>query len=167
MYIPFDQLRTDARIWIFQSNRILTSDEVKFLSRNLRTFTEQWVAHQKPLKSSYLVLNNAHIIIGVDESIHGASGCSIDTLMKVVQQSGNHLKVDFLDRKSIAFLNDNQDVEIISFDNIKQNIEEKIITPDTLIFNNLVPSKDRLETDWKIKAKDSWIKRYFKSVLTT
>lgn len=166
MYIPFDQLKTDAKIWIFQADRILNKDEVNYLAQNLRSFTEQWVAHQKPLNSSYLILNNAHIIMGVDESVHGASGCSIDTLMKLIQQCGNHLKVDFFDRKSIALLKD-EEVKIISFDNLKQNVEEKILTPDTLVFNNLVQSKNQLDTDWRIKAKDSWIKRYFKTTLTT
>lgn len=166
MYIQFEQLRNDARIWIYQADRLLNPEEINFLAQNLENFTNQWAAHKKPLDSSFVILNNTHVIIGVDESVNGASGCSIDALVHIVQELGQKLQVNFFDRKTVAYVEDQQ-VKIASFDKLKTFIEQGAIKPDTLVFNNLVSSKELLNTDWKIEARNSWLKRYFKSTLTS
>ncbi|MGK7389189.1 MAG: hypothetical protein ACNS60_02520 [Candidatus Cyclobacteriaceae bacterium M2_1C_046] len=166
MFIPFEQLRNDARIWVYQADRFLNSEEVDFLAQNLKVFTNQWAAHKKPLNSSFVILNNTHVIIGVDESVNDASGCSIDASVHVIQQLGQELGVNFFDRKTVAYVKDQQ-VEIASFDELKTLIEQGVIKPETLVFNNLVSSKELLDSNWKIEARNSWLKRYFKSSLAS
>lgn len=166
MFIPFDQLRDDARIWIFQSDKLMNDQETAFISEQLKIFTHQWEAHKKPLNSSFAVLHNSHVVVGVDQSVNDASGCSIDSLVHLIQKIGQQLNINFFDRKAIAYFEGEQ-VKIASFEEIRNLIEKQVITPDTYICNNLIPSKELLGTDWKVKAKNSWIKRYFKTASTT
>lgn len=166
MYIPFNELRTDARIWIFQSDRVLSDKEVEVLDDTLKEFTTSWEAHSQPLDSSYLIKNKVHIIVGVDESVHQPTGCSIDTLMHLMQGIGKQLNVNFFDRKAVAYVKD-EDVHVANFSEFKKLADTGVIKPSTHVFNNLVASKDLLDTDWKIPASHSWLKRFFREAPTT
>lgn len=166
MHIPFNKLKDDARIWIFQANRILADDEVVLLEKQLKNFTAQWAAHGKQLDSSFTILNNAHIIVGVDMSVNQASGCSIDALVHQMQELGHHLDVDFFDRKAVAYATE-EGVSIIPFEEIKPAIENKLLSQETLTYNNLITSKEEMAEKWRIKAENSWLKRFFKTPITT
>jgi phosphatidate phosphatase PAH1 len=166
MHIPFNKLKDDARIWIFQANRILANDEVALFEKQLKNFTAQWAAHGKQLNSSFTIVNNAHIIVGVDISVNEASGCSIDALVHQIQELGHQLHVDFFDRKAVAFKSE-EGVSIIPFEEVKPAIEKNILSQETLVYNNLISSKEELATKWQVKAENSWLKRFFKSPVTT
>ena len=167
MHIPFNELDKNARIWVFQANRILNDKEIANLEGQLKDFTSQWAAHGDQLRSSFTILNRIHVVVGVDMSFNQASGCSIDVLDNTLNQLGQKLNVDFFDRKAVACKDENGDVAVLSFEDIKPAIEKGFLTRETITYNNLISSKEELETKWQVKASDNWLKRYFKSTLTT
>src|SRR5690606_1059724 len=104
MFVPFESLPSDARIWIFQSNRRFTSDELQLAESHLRDFTEQWVVHGAPLRSSYSIRHDQFVILAADERDQAASGCSIDSSVRAVKELEARLQVSLFDRNLIAFL---------------------------------------------------------------
>lgn len=166
MNIPFDQLKEDSRIWIFQANRHLTDKEKDHLADRMQAFTAQWAAHGKSLKSAFILLNNIHLIIGVDISVNDASGCSIDALVHQVEKAGSDLNVNFFDRKTVAY-ELNGKTEVLSFEDLKGSIEKGTLKPDSVTFNNIITSKGEIKSKWRVKAANSWIKRYFSNTTFT
>ena len=77
MYIPFENLPPDARIWIYVSNRKLTAETRTAVEEVLAGFTQQWSAHATPLQASYKIFFDQFIVLGVDEAVSSPSGCSI------------------------------------------------------------------------------------------
>jgi len=47
MYVSFDQLPDDSRIWIFQSDRLLSEEEIESINPILNFFISDWTAHQQ------------------------------------------------------------------------------------------------------------------------
>jgi hypothetical protein len=45
MFIPFENLPEDSKIWIYQSNRKFSDDEMIDIENDLKTFIENWSAH--------------------------------------------------------------------------------------------------------------------------
>ena len=43
MYVPFESLPEESRIWIYQSNRKFSDDEIQEIERDLTSFLEDWV----------------------------------------------------------------------------------------------------------------------------
>ncbi|WP_420149324.1 hypothetical protein [Spirosoma sp.] len=169
MYVDFDKLPDNARVWVYQANRSLTDSEVKAIEEILRPALEQWAAHGQPLLASARVVENRFIVLSVDEGYSLPSGCSIDSSVRTIQKIGSQLSdnngsVDFFDRSAAVRLSDGP-VQTFALPAIKSAVNEGLLTPETIVFNTLVQTKADFMTNWHIKAADSWLKRYFKSIL--
>jgi hypothetical protein len=160
MYIPFNEIDLSARVWIYQANRKFTDEEVGILTETLKAALEGWEAHGQALTASGKIFEHRFVVIAVDESRELPSGCSIDKSVHWLQQIGSQLNIDFFDR-SLAYLDDNGQVETIPVPKIKQAVTEQIITPFTTIFDNQVNNKAQWMKRWKTPASNSWLSRYF------
>jgi hypothetical protein len=58
MFIPFDNLPEESRIWIYQSNRKFSDEEIAEIESDLKSFIENWSAHGTSLEASYLLKYN-------------------------------------------------------------------------------------------------------------
>ncbi|GAB3178473.1 hypothetical protein [Telluribacter humicola] len=161
MYIPFDEIDFNARIWIYQASRELTEQETGTITETLKAALDGWAAHNKPLLSSGKVFYNRFVVIAVDESHEHPSGCSIDRTVHWLQEIGQQLNVDFFDR-SVAYLDAHKKVKTLSMSEVKQAIADEEITPSTTVFDNLVSTKAQWMTRWKVAADRTWLKRYFR-----
>lgn len=104
MFFPFETMPDHSRVWIYQSNRVLTSAETELLSSGLKELCEQWSAHGTPLHTSFTISQQQFVIMMVDEQQHGASGCSIDGSVRYLKSLQGSLSLNFFDRSHIAFL---------------------------------------------------------------
>ena len=167
MHVAFDELSDDSRIWVFQADRVMSDQEVSSLVGLLENFTNTWAAHGHPLTSSFSIINNCHIIVGVEKGHNQASGCSIDTLVHKIREIGETLGIDFFNRTAIAY-EDGNDVRVMPFTNVKNHIENGYIHKDSITFNNSITEKKQLITEWRVTAKDSWFgKKFYKTSTTT
>ncbi|GAB4002069.1 hypothetical protein GCM10028807_59870 [Spirosoma daeguense] len=161
MYVDFDKLSDKARVWVYQANRLLTDDDIKMIDGLLKPALNQWAAHGQPLLASAEISENRFIVIGVDESYSLPSGCSIDDSARTIRSIGSQIGVDFFDRSAIVELADGL-VKAIALSDLKNAVESGVLTPDTSVFNTLVPTKADYLTNWRIRAAESWLGRYFK-----
>lgn len=161
MRTAFDTLADTARIWIYQGSRQLTNSEAQLVRAESKKFVENWQAHGEPLKSDVSMVKNQFLVLAVDESFSLASGCSIDASVNLVKKLSSVLEVDFLDRKNVAFLIDDM-VKVYPLKEIAELIKEKTISPETLVFNNMVQNLGEWKSSWLIPCSESWVNRYFK-----
>ncbi|MEM9671119.1 MAG: hypothetical protein ACFB15_08010 [Cyclobacteriaceae bacterium] len=163
MYIPFDEMPATARVWVYQTNRPLNNIEQNYALQRGQQFASQWAAHGQDLRSSVQVLHNHFLIMAVDEQYNAASGCSIDSSVGLVreleQQFGQQSRFSFFDRLQIAFWQDDE-VHLLPMKEAKTKVSNGEISPEALMFDNTVPTKEALENRWKIPVKDSWLARF-------
>ncbi len=159
MYVPFDQLPDHSRLWIYQSSRPFSREEQLQISVGLRTFCEQWNAHQQPLNSSFDIRFDRFIILSVDEGVHAASGCSIDSSVAVIRQIAEQFGVDMFNRLDQALLLDKQ-VVVKSQAEIKKELAAETLSEDTKVFNNLVKDLAEFKSGWIVPIADSWLSRF-------
>ena len=70
-------------------------------------------------------------------------------------------KVDFFNRMIFSYLDEaNEKVITLSKDDFKAAYTDGTINDDTLVFDNLVKTKDQFLTEWLKPLKDSWHKRF-------
>ena len=161
MLIPFNKMPNYARVWVYQANKNLLASEVQIIQQALENQVNNWAAHGASLVGSVQVLHNRFVVVAVDEMQNQASGCSIDASTRWLKDLGVELNIDFFDR-SVAFLQ-NGELQTVEIGKIKSLVTDNILTPDTLIFNNLVPNIQEFKSSWNVKASDSWMKRYFQT----
>ena len=97
----FDQ---NAKVWVYQSSRPFTEQESALIQNALRDFAMQWTAHNQQLKAAGLLLLNRIIVLVVDETQAGASGCSIDTSVHFIQSLEKSYNVQLFDRMIVNYM---------------------------------------------------------------
>jgi hypothetical protein len=81
MFVPFDSLPEESKIWIYQSNRKFSDEEIQEIEKDLTSFLEDWSAHGQQLEASFVTKYNRFIIIAVNQEVQAATGCSIVLLL--------------------------------------------------------------------------------------
>lgn len=160
MYIPFNELNENARVWIYQADRKLSDHEYELIESEGKHFSAEWTAHNQALKASVKVIYAQFIIISVDETQTMASGCSIDKSVHFIQALEKQLNVNLLDKSKVALLVEDE-IVLTPLGNIKKKITEGDIHENSLVFNNLVENINSLNNNWLIPAKNSWMNRFF------
>lgn len=83
--VPFDTLPDDARLWVFAAALPLDAARERQVLDAADRFLAAWTAHGVPLRAARDWRDGRFLAIGVDQSVEGASGCSIDGLFRALR----------------------------------------------------------------------------------
>ncbi len=150
----------NSRVWVYQSDRELTDNEALQIKVLLDNFTTGWTAHNNQLKAKAEIRYNRFIILIVDESQAGASGCSIDKSVHFMQQIESQFGINLFDRFNLAY-RQGSEVLAASRAQFEELLKQGSINADTIVFNNLVQNLTELENKWEVPFKDSWHMQLF------
>lgn len=160
MYVAFDHLPPQARVWIYQASRPLAEEEIMPLLPRLAAFAEEWTSHGRQLVASAQLLHRQFLVIGLDEQVAGASGCSIDASVRFVQELEQVLDVQLLEKSRMAFLT-NGELRLLTRRELREAIAAGQVGADTLYFNNTLTTKGQLASQWPAPAGQTWLAGYF------
>ena len=159
MYIEFNELPNNSRVWIYQSEREFSQEEVKFIGEKAQEFIEQWTRHGDDLKGSFTIKYNQFLVLAVDEGFNNVSGCSIDASVRFVQGLEKALQVDMMDKMNLSF-KDGERINIVKMNAFKMYVKNHKINSETIVFNNMIATKADLENQWEVPVHQSWHKRF-------
>ena len=160
MLVNFDTLPLESRVWIYQSNRKFTDDEITEIEQAIQEFISNWSAHGTSLEASYLIKYNRFIIFAVNQEVQAATGCSIDSSVQFIQNLESKYQVDLLDKMNVTFKNG----EFIAHKTLlefKKMAKDKAVSGSTIVFNNLINTIQEFNESWEIPAEESWHSRFF------
>ena len=153
-----DGFAPDSRVWIYLADRPLSDQEAAGAQESLNTFVRQWTAHNQALKAAAEVSQRQFIVLMVDETQAGASGCSIDKSVHFLEQLGLRLGVDLFERMRFAWVKENT-LQFASRDDLHRQVRAKEIADDTLMINTMVQNKRELAENWFVPFARSWHRR--------
>lgn len=159
MLVKFEDLDDAARVWVYQSNREFSENEIDEISLKIESFISNWKRHGDDLKASYTIKYNQFIVIAVDENYNEVSGCSIDASMNLVKQLEKEFDADLTNKLNISF-KDNSNINIVSMVDFQKYAKQEKITSNTVVFNNMITTKNDFENNWEVTADKSWHKRF-------
>jgi hypothetical protein len=151
-------LADTSKTWIYQSDRAFTKEEGIEIEGQINVFCENWVSHSNELKAAGQLVNNRFIVLMVDESNAGASGCSIDKSVHFIKSIGSKYKTDMFDRMNFAYQVDGE-IKTADREEFVELYNNNTINDNTLVFDNLVSNKADFENKWIKPLKDSWHSR--------
>ncbi len=160
MFVPFENLPEESKIWIYQSSRKFSEEEVAAITTDLSEFLTNWSAHGTLLESSFQIKYNRFIIIAVNQEVQPATGCSIDASVAFIQNLEQKYSVDLLDKMNVAF----KQGEFVTYKTLldfKKLAKDKSVSENTIVFNNLVNTVAEFNEGWEIPASESWHSRFF------
>jgi len=154
------EISEKSRVWIYQADRAFNAAEEARIAQMMNDFTSQWAAHGHKLAAYSEIRYQRFIILMVDEQQAGATGCSIDKSVQLMKEIEQEFNVNLFDRFNIAYKKDGK-VLSCGRTEFEQMIEDGEINGDLIVFNNLVQTKQELDTNWEIPVSKSWHARIF------
>lgn len=148
-----------ARVWIYGSNQLLDEHQIPEVHRAVQQFASQWMSHQQAVEATGGLLHGAFIVLVVNEQLNKPGGCSIDGSIQFIRQLGQDTGVDFLDRKYLYYLSDDQ-IRILQLDQLHNALQTEQVNMDTLFFDTLVQDKKSFQTEWLKPLHTSWQRRF-------
>lgn len=142
----------------------MAGKELEIAENALARFTGEWAVHGTPLKTSYAIRYDQFIVLAADESDGIASGCSIDSSVRVLKELERSIGIDFFVRDQVAFWIGDK-VQLLGLAQLKEKFSDGTLNGETLTFNNLVDTKSAFEAGWLTPAANTWLKRYLPNVL--
>lgn len=161
MLTPFHELPESARVWIYQSNREFTAEEIPEITRQVENFIAEWTAHGSALQAGFELPYNRFLVIGLDEGSAAASGCSIDSSVRFIQGLQEQYQVDLLDKMNVTFKQGDR-MQFKPLKDFRKMAKERAVNQNTVVFNNLVNTKYEYDNFWEVPAKESWHGRFMK-----
>jgi hypothetical protein len=158
------EFSSHSRVWVYQSDRKLTDAEALQIQVLLDNFTTGWTAHNNQLLAKAEIRYNRFLILFVDESQAGASGCSIDKSVNFMKQLEQQFGINLFDRFNLAY-RDGEEVLSVPRHQFEELIKQGKINTETIVFNNLAQNVTELQTKWEVPFKDSWHIQLFKDLV--
>ena len=161
MYSHTD-LPSDSKVWVYQSNRRLSKNEISEITRKGKEFIQNWASHGSSLKAAIEIFYDYFIVVFVDEKQAAASGCSIDKSFQFIKELEVDYEMTLLDRTIVAY-RENDEILSCRLDEFEELIKEGKVDENTIVFNNLVDTRKDFDTRWEVLLKDSWHRRLLKT----
>ena len=159
MFTEYKNLPNNSRVWIYQSDREFNNTDIEFISTKAEDFINSWTRHGDNLKGSFTIKYNQFLVLAVDESFNSVSGCSIDSSVRFVQELEKELGLDLMNKMNVSF-KDNDTINLVKLPDFQKFAKEKKIHAETIVFNNMVNTKEDFENNWEVAAKESWHNRF-------
>ena len=159
MLVDFNILPETSRVWIYQANRSFSESELKEITTKLDAFIENWTAHGSDLQSGYEIKYKRFIILGLNQNLNSATGCSIDASVHFIQQLEQDYNVNLLDKMNVSY----KQGEYVAYKNLKdfkKMAKQKAVSKNTIVFTNLVTNITEYKENWEVPASESWHNRF-------
>ena len=153
MLVNFNTIPEESRIWIYAADHKLTNDQESCILKSISDHLQNWEAHKVPLTAGVTILENHFIVIALDETKNGASGCSIDTLQNKIQNLEKDLSISLLNRLNVFCRIDNE-IECIPTLKLVDNANQ-----DTLFYDLTIQKKSELDSYLK-PISEGWCSSY-------
>lgn len=155
---PIETLPDSARLWCFGADRPPSPEEAERLLGAVRGFLDGWAAHGQPLRTACDWRRGRFLLVAVDESTAGASGCSIDALSRRLGELEEELGLQLRDAAPVWYLDAREDrVRRVSRAEFRSLAEQGRVDGSTTVFD-LTAGRlaDVREGRWERPAAESW-----------
>ncbi|HET7585536.1 MAG TPA: hypothetical protein VFK13_11550 [Gemmatimonadaceae bacterium] len=154
--VDFHTLPDDARVWVFGIDRVLDSSAAGRLLVATDIFLEGWAAHGVPLHAARAWRDDRFLVIAVDQSGEGASGCSIDGLFRALGSLERELGISLRGGGRVFYRTPKGDIACVSRDEFAERASAGEITADTPVFDTSITSLGDFRRDFERPASRSW-----------
>ncbi|MHA7944338.1 ABC transporter ATPase [Formosa sp. 3Alg 14/1] len=161
MLVDFNTLPETSKVWIYQANRSFNDQELEEIKSKLDVFIENWTAHGADLSAGYEIKYKRFIILGLNQEVNNATGCSVDASVHFIQQLEKDYNVDLLDKMNVSY-KQGEFVAYKTLSEFRKMAKDKAVSKNTIVFNNLVTNIAEYNENWEVPASESWHNRFLK-----
>ncbi len=161
MIVDYSALPETAKVWVYPSNRKFYDTEIDGIHEKIKTFLESWKADDENFKVSYKFLYNRFIVFFADDSVTPLEISEIDASVLFILQLQEEYAVNLLDKMNVCF-KQGEYVQYKDLKDFKKLLKNKAVTGKSIVFDNLITTKEEFDNFWEGPISESWYGRFIK-----
>ena len=159
MLVDYSLIPDDAKVWVYPSSRKFYPTEIEEIEKSIKNFVENWKIGDENFKASYKFLYNRFIILFADDDTSKLTNLDIDASVSFILSLQQKYDVELLDKMNVCF-KQGEFVQYKELKDFKKLLKNKAVTAKSIIFDNLITTKQDFENYWEIPIEDSWYNRF-------
>ncbi|NVK52251.1 MAG: ABC transporter ATPase [Flavobacteriaceae bacterium] len=161
MIVDYTLIPGTAKTWIYPSSRKFYDTEIDDLQEKITAFLTAWKANDPNFLVAYKLVYNRFIVFFTDDSNTALTNQEIDELVAFIIQLQNEYNVELLDKMNVCF-KQGKYVQYKELKDFKKLLKDKALTGKSIVFDNLVTTKEEFENYWEVPISESWYGRFLK-----
>ena len=161
--VPFETLPDASRVWVFGSDTPLDDAGTTALLEGVDAHLADWKAHGAPLTVAREWRDGRFLVVGVDQSSAGASGCSIDGLFRVLQELERQMGTSLVGGGRVFYRDAHAAVQSVPRAEVAALAKRGVIVKDTVVFDTSLTDLGTFRSCFERRAKDCWVKELLPS----
>jgi hypothetical protein len=159
MFIDYESISNDAKIWIYPSSRKFYPTEIEEVDEKIQSFVENWKSDDENFKASYQFLYNRFIVLIADDENTTLTNVDFDASVSFILELQNTYKLELLDKMNVCF-KQGKFVQYKELKDFKKLLKNKALTGKTIIFDNLITNNEEFKNFWEVPIEESWYNRF-------
>lgn len=155
--VNFKELPREGRVWVFASDRPLSSDESGRLLAEVDRFLDDWQAHGHPLRNARDWRDDRFLAIGIDPTAEQASGCSIDGLFRALQSFEKTLGASLVAGGRVFYRDAKGSAQVATRKDIADLARAGVLSDETPVFDTTVTEVGAWRERFVRPARDTWV----------
>ena len=151
----FNELPAAAKVWVYQAKNELSPTTIENILSMGTEFIESWESHGSEIPASIDVFHKQFVVISADDCGDTLCGRAKDGQLKMMKQLEIELDLSLTDRMITSYKS-GEEIKTISFNEFKTLAKSGEINQNTIVFNNLVETKNDFMSKWETPAQNSW-----------
>lgn len=156
--VPFESLPDSSRVWVFGSDTPLSEGGTTGLLAGVDEYLAHWKAHGAPLTVAREWRDGRFLVVAVDQTTAGATGCSIDGLFRVLQGLERAVGANLVGGGRVYYRDTHAAVQSVARDAVAELVANGTISKDTVVFDASITDLGTFRAWFERRAKETWVK---------
>jgi len=159
MLMSYISLPASSKVWVYPSSRKFYANECNKIEKKVQEFISNWKVGDPDFRASYRFLYNRFIVIVADDEKSQLQNKDLDKVVSFIFELQSEYNVELLDRMNVCF-KQGEYVQYKEVKEFKKLLKNKSVSNKTIVFDNLIQTKEELENFWEIPITESWYSRF-------
>lgn len=159
MLVSFESLPETAKVWIYPASRKFYKEEVATVEEKVKAFVSEWKSDDTNFKASYQFLYDRFIIVLAEDEEGSLTNQDVDALVGFILNLQMEYELELLDKMNVCF-KQGEFVQYKEIKEFKKLLKSKSVSKKTIVFDNLIQTKEELEHFWEVPITESWYNRF-------
>ena len=133
----FADFPDDAKLWVFPLTRPLTEADLSKVRGRLNAFLGEWNSHGAAVRGEYEVFEDRFVLVA-GHLEDGVSGCSTDSLMRLMKLLRDEEGIDGFDRALVFFRDADNVLRGVTREEFKALVAADQVDDDTVVFDTTI-----------------------------
>lgn len=148
-----------AKVWVYPSSRKFYQNELSEVEDKIKNFISEWKNEDPSFKASYRFLYDRFVVILAEEDESKLTNQDLDQVVVFILSLQIEYDIELLDRMNVCF-KQGEYVQYKEVKEFKKLLKNKSVSKNTVVFDNLIQSKEELENFWEVPITESWYHRF-------